>query len=82
MGPETDAGARRFLSEGLAGSNAGVNFYAYVGSNQINLSDPSGLCPHKHEKMKRWLSRHPRFHMHFTPTGCSWLNMVEQFFET
>ena len=24
--------------------------------------------------------RHPRFHMHFTPTGCSWLNMVERFF--
>ena len=35
---------------------------------------------HKHEKVKRWLSRHPRFHMHFTPTGCSWLNMVERFF--
>jgi transposase len=31
---------------------------------------------HKHEKVERWLSRHPRFHMHFTPTGCSWLNMV------
>ena len=35
---------------------------------------------HKHEKVERWLSRHPRFHMHFTPTGCSWLNMVERFF--
>lgn len=35
---------------------------------------------HKHPKVSRWLSRHPRFHMHFTPTGCSWLNMVERFF--
>jgi transposase len=35
---------------------------------------------HKHEKVERWLNRHPRFHMHFTPTGCSWLNMVERFF--
>jgi len=35
---------------------------------------------HKHEKVERWVSRHPRFHMHFTPTGCSWLNMVERFF--
>ena len=35
---------------------------------------------HKHEKVERWLGRHPRFHMHFTPTGCSWLNMVERFF--
>ena len=35
---------------------------------------------HKHPKVQRWLPRHPRFHMHFTPTGCSWLNMVERFF--
>jgi transposase len=35
---------------------------------------------HKHPKVQRWLSRHPRFHMHFTPTGCSWLTMVERFF--
>jgi transposase len=35
---------------------------------------------HKHPKVERWLSRHPRFHIHFTPTGCSWLNMVERFF--
>jgi transposase len=35
---------------------------------------------HKHAKVKRWLRRHPRFHMHFTPTGSSWLNMVERFF--
>lgn len=35
---------------------------------------------HKHEKVKRWLSRHPRFHVHFTPTSSSWLNMVERFF--
>jgi transposase len=35
---------------------------------------------HKHAKVKRWLARHPRFHMHFTPTSASWLNMVERFF--
>lgn len=35
---------------------------------------------HKHEKVKQWLARHPRFHMHFTPTSASWLNMVERFF--
>jgi transposase len=35
---------------------------------------------HKHPRVQRWLDRHPRFHMHFTPTGCSWLNMVERFF--
>ena len=32
---------------------------------------------HKHEKVQRWLRRHRRFHLHFTPTGASWMNMVE-----
>jgi transposase len=35
---------------------------------------------HKHAAVRRWLARHPRFHMHFTPTSASWLNMVERFF--
>jgi transposase len=35
---------------------------------------------HKHAKVQRRLQRHPRFHVHFTPTGASWLNMVERFF--
>ena len=35
---------------------------------------------HKHPVVQRWLAKHPRFHMHFTPTSASWLNMVERFF--
>mgnify|MGYP000031064779 FL=1 len=35
---------------------------------------------HKHPKVVDWLSKHPRFQMHFTPTSASWLNMVERFF--
>ena len=35
---------------------------------------------HKHEKVRRWLARNPRVHIHFTPTSASWLNMVERFF--
>lgn len=35
---------------------------------------------HKHPKVKRWLARHPRFHMHFVPTSSSWLNIVERWF--
>jgi transposase len=35
---------------------------------------------HKHPKVKEWIKRHPRFHMHFTPTSGSWLNQVERFF--
>ena len=35
---------------------------------------------HKHPVVKRWLARHPRFELHFTPTGSSWMNLVERFF--
>ena len=35
---------------------------------------------HKHAKVQRWLQRHPRFHVYFTPISSSWLNMVERFF--
>jgi transposase len=35
---------------------------------------------HKHAKVQRWLARHRRFHVLFTPTSSSWLNMVERFF--
>lgn len=35
---------------------------------------------HKHPKVKSWLKHHKRFHVHFTPTSASWLNMVERFF--
>ena len=35
---------------------------------------------HKTPIIKAWLARHPRFHMHFTPTGSSWINQVERWF--
>ena len=35
---------------------------------------------HKHPDVKRWLGRHKRFHLHFTPTSSSWLNLVERWF--
>ncbi|MFO0837592.1 MAG: IS630 family transposase [Phycisphaerae bacterium] len=35
---------------------------------------------HKHPKVKAWLAKHPRIHMHFIPTSSSWLNMVERWF--
>jgi transposase len=35
---------------------------------------------HKHPKVKAWLKRHKRFHMHFIPTSSSWLNLVERWF--
>ena len=35
---------------------------------------------HKHDAVNKWLASHPRFHLHFTPTSSSWLNLVERWF--
>lgn len=35
---------------------------------------------HKTPRIRRWLAKRPRYHMHFTPTGASWLNQVERWF--
>jgi len=35
---------------------------------------------HTHPKVKQWLAARPRYHLHFTPTSASWLNLVERFF--
>jgi len=56
---------------------------------QIDNETPQGLhlhlivnnyATHKHAKVTAWLKRHPRFHIHFTPTSRSWLNLVERWF--
>jgi transposase len=56
---------------------------------QIDASIPSDLGihlildnygTHKHPKVQAWLAKHPRFHLHFTPTSSSWLNLVERWF--
>ncbi len=57
--------------------------------NAIEAAVPAGrivrvildnYATHTHPKVLAWLSRHPRFVFHFTPTSCSWLNAVETFF--
>lgn len=57
--------------------------------NEIERSVPAGkiihaiadnYAAHKHEKVRAWLQRHPRWTLHFTPTSSSWLNAVEGFF--
>jgi transposase len=49
------------------------------GDKQIHMI-VDNYATHKHPRVQRWLDRHPHFRMHFTLTGCSWLNMVERFF--
>ncbi len=55
----------------------------------IDREVPSGLqihlildnyATHKHPNVGAWLAKHPRFHLHFTPTSSSWVNLVERFF--
>jgi transposase len=57
--------------------------------NQIDIETPQELdlhlivdndATHKHPKVKSWLKRHRRFHIHFIPTSSSWLNVIERFF--
>jgi transposase len=56
---------------------------------QIDRDVPEGLDihlildnygTHNHPQVKAWLGKHPRFHLHFTPTSSSWLNRVERWF--
>jgi transposase len=48
-------------------------------SEQLHLI-VDNYATHKHPRVINWLKRHPRFHVHFTPTSASWLNMVERWF--
>ena len=59
--------------------------------NRIEAAVPAGklihaildnYAVHKHPKVRAWLTRHPRWTFHFTPTSCSWANAVEGFFAT
>ena len=56
---------------------------------RIDREVPNGLAvhlildnyaTHKHADVTNWLAKHPRFHLHFTPTSSSWLNLVERWF--
>jgi transposase len=51
---------------------------AYPGQELHVVCD--NYATHKHPKVRAWLAKNPRVTLHFTPTGCSWLNLVECFF--
>jgi len=63
-----------------------VEFIAFLESiaRRYRRRDIHVICDnygtHKHPKVKEWLADHPRFHLHFTPTSASWLNLVERWF--
>ena len=53
--------------------------YPDDGKTQIHIV-MDNYATHKVPKVRRWLLRHPRYQVHFTPTGSSWLNQIERFF--
>jgi transposase len=64
-----------------------VEFLKFLRTIDTNV--PKGLqihlildnySTHKHENVEKWLAKHPRFHLHFTPTASSWLNLIERWF--
>lgn len=82
----TQCGGRdRDRSLYVAASASGVD-QASQHHRRLDRSDGSialggrQLCDAQAPKVRRWLARHPRFHMHFTPTSSSWLNPVERWF--
>ena len=67
----------------------GITIRSFYDSCTINRQTPKGLDlhlivdnygTHTHHEVTDWLAKHPRFHMHFTPTSASWLNLVERWF--
>ena len=61
-----------------------LNFLRLINKNTPPDKEIHIICDnyatHKHPKVKSWFKYHKRFHVHFTPTSASWLNMVERFF--
>lgn len=61
-----------------------LTFLRHIEANVPEQLDVHLICDnystHKHVKVKAWLARRPRFHLHFTPTYSSWLNQVERWF--
>ena len=72
---------------GMTERHRAVEFRKFL--NLINRSVPDDLdvhlvvdnvSTHKTPEIRKWLLRHPRFHLHFTPTYSSWMNLVERWF--
>lgn len=61
-----------------------LNFLRLINKNTSPDKEINIICDNyatqKHLKVQSWLKYHKRFHIHFTPTSASWLNMVERFF--
>jgi len=82
--PESSKGDNRCSTAASCSCRWAIKFL-----KQIDADTPPELdlhlivdnyATHKHPKVLAWLARHPRFHVHFTPTSSSWLNLIERWF--
>ncbi len=89
--PQRSFAALDVLSDGVIGQcllrHRHEEFLKFL--RTIDCQVPKGLAihlildnysTHKHESVGNWLAKHPRFHLHFTATSSSWLNLVERWF--
>lgn len=77
-----DVATRRIIGQ-LKRRHRSLEFLQFL--KAIDAAVPEGLDVHlimdnKTDKIRGWLAKHPRYHVHFTPTSDSWLNLVERFF--
>jgi transposase len=66
-----------------------IEFRKFLDTIEANVPQPLAVHlimdnygTHKTALIRNWLAKRPRFHVHFTPTGASWINLVERFFST
>ncbi len=87
--PKDPAGPMRIIviGDSVAAQSLKQEFLKFL--RKIDRETPPALelhlivdnySTHKHEQVKKWLAKHPRFHFHFIPTSSSWLNLVERWF--
>jgi hypothetical protein len=86
-GTRRSAGRSPDMSVTIMPKHRHTEFLAFL--KTLEKEGPDGLtvhlildnyATHKHANVKAWLEKHPRFHLHFTPTSSSWLNLVERWF--
>ena len=71
------------LRRAIPSSLAQHHFQKLPAINSLSCSGHKvcdNYATHKTPEIQKWLARHPRFHVHFTPTGSSWINQVERWF--
>jgi transposase len=71
---------RKQLHDASLSDNDGLNLFGAIGKKPHIHLIVDNYATHKTVTIRNWLAKRPRYHVHFTPTGGSWLNQVERWF--